>query len=397
MLYAAQLSLVRRVVAPMLIALSCAFAVSAQAQDDGQAARMVHDLHRNLARSFVLDKKLPLDAELRAAAGEISAQHLARMDQLLPVWVAEARQQLTGEDKTRKYSLYFAVWARVLNELALWQIEPGDADYERATLEVLKSSAQVCPKEGDSRFSDFSSRILRIQAMPVAQRAAALATERQLLAQWGQARGTVPPWPDPLPQDAAMALIKRGRDDVQRLALPPVVASELLGEQKDYAAMGRATQCRLQKWWLQESLREGATPASALNAFRYGTLISASFRLAGMFSPDPDDKADAARGPVYPPLANHFAVTGTTTVSAQLNADGTARQATIALRKVEVPGIQGVRALAFEDIFDQNALNYALRNHYPKPKTDKPFQFEMVWSLDGSTGTPANTPKGGKP
>jgi hypothetical protein len=39
--------------------------------------------------------------------------------------------------------LYFAVWARLLNELALWQIEPGDPAYERATLAVLKTNRAI--------------------------------------------------------------------------------------------------------------------------------------------------------------------------------------------------------------------------------------------------------------
>lgn len=380
------------------LALGCAAAVAAPAADAEQAAQMVQALRTGLARSFVLDKDLRLDPALRAAADEISAAHLARIGKLLPAWLEEERKQTTGGKAPAANELYFAVWARVLNELALWQIEPGDAGYETATLAVLRTAPRVCDLEGDSRAADYASRIQRIQAMPAAQRSAALATERRLLEHWGQPRTAPAPWPDPLPQDAAVALIKRGLADGKRpgLPLPPMLASVLLGQQKDYAAVHATSQCALQQWWLQESLRQGAAPAAVLNAFRYGTLISATERLAGMFDDAPAAGKAAARGtPPYPKLASRFAVTGATIMRVQLDAAGKPLQASVADRKIAVPGIRGVRPIAFENIFDGASLDYALKgNAYNKPGGTGPVSFQMVWTLPAAAQPTSGKPTG---
>jgi hypothetical protein len=386
----------------LLLASSFSVSVAAAAPDEVQAAQMAQSLHKNLARSFVLDKGLPLEPSLRTAAEEMSAAHLARIDKLLPAWLKEERSLQTAHGKALEpHTLYYAVWARLLNELALWQIEPGDADYERATLAALRTSPRVCLVSGDSRFNDFASRILRIQAMPEAQRSAALATERQLLAHWGEARAAIAPWPDPLPQDAAQSLIKRELVEGPRhaRALPPVLASGLLSRQKDYTALHPTVQCALQQWWLQESLRQGAAPAAVLNAFRYGTLISATDRfIEAATAPPADDKAKPASAkPDYPKLAGRFLVTGVTTMHVQLAADGKPMQASVANRKIDVPGIRGVRPVAFENIFDKPSVKYALAgSHYGKPSGSAPFSFQLVWGFDDSAETPATTQSGAR-
>lgn len=388
---------VRRVVSLGLL-LSCSAAFAAPAPDAEVDAQMVKALRTDLARSFVLDKELRVDAALRATANEISADHLGRIDQLLSAWVREEQGAQTANG--RPYSsgdVYFAVWARVVNALALWQLTPGDADYERATLAVLKSSPQVCDGAGDGRFADFSSRILRIQAMPAQQRAAALATERQLLARWGQAPAAVAPWPDPLPQEAAVALLKRPLADRPALPVAPILASTLVAGQKPYASLHPDVQCALQQWWLKESLRQGATPATALNAFRYGTMITANARFAGMFDvAGPNNKpAPDPAIPPYPNIARRFIATGVTTVHVQLDATGKPLQASVAARKIKVDGIRGVRPVAFEDAFDTVSVSHALaRPHYDKPAGAAPFELQLVWTLDEPAATPAKPPAG---
>jgi hypothetical protein len=360
------------------MALGSAALPAAPAADNRQA-EMVQSLRRDAGRIFELDKKLALDPALRTAADQMSAEHLARLDKLLPAWVEEER-------KASPSDLYYPVWARLLNEIALWQLDAGDEDYERATLAAIRTSPRVCEWEGDPRFSDFASRMLRLQAMPPAQRTAALATERRLLARWGQQRQAVAPWPSPLPQDAAVALLKREQADKPRPALPPLLAWQLLGEQKAYAALHPAERCAMLQWWLQDSLRHGAKPADALNAFRYGTLITASDRFAGSnWTEEPERKAGAAdRYPPYPKLASHFAVTGKTLVEVDLDATGKPRQARIASRQVDVPGIRGVRPVVFENVFDKAALDYAMRLTFDKPKAAGPTKFQLGWHLDGA-------------
>lgn len=388
-------------IAPLVVTLACAPAIAAPARDPGLEAQMLKVLQRDLANSFVLDDKLALEPALRAEADEISAAHLARMDKVMPLWLAEERDLLAAQGKGFVGGdTDMALWARMYNELALWQIEPGDAAYENATLAVLKESPRICQVPGDSRYTDFASRILRIQAMPAAQRAAALTSERQLLARWGQARSGVAPWPDPLPQDAALAHIKRGQSGGARpaLALPPMVAMDLLGQQQDYAAMPRMAQCVLQQWWLQESLRQGATPAAALNAFRYGSLISIAQRYPEWWDVaavrDAKTKPAEARQ-VYPRFARMYHVTGTTTMRVQYDSAGKARQVSVASREIEVPGIRGIRPIAFEPAFDKAAINYLLASKgIPTADGATPALVPLVWKREPEADAPSTTPPG---
>jgi hypothetical protein len=367
---------------------SCWASSIAVAAPDAMEQQTLQGLHRDLARSFVLHQDLPLDDALRAAADAMSAAHLARIDQLLPAWVAEERQLQTASGEAHEvWEQYFAVWARVLNELALWQMEPGDAAYENATLAVVRTSPLTCRFGGDARFSDYASRIARVQAMPPSQRDAALATERQLLAHWGQTRPALAPWPDQLPRDAAVAALTQAGGQQARLALPPLLAAELLGDQKNPATIHPEEQCRLQQWWLRESLRRGATPAAALNTFRYGTLITADQRFAGTFDAAPADgkPEPVSDKPPYPKIALRFMVTGRTTLSARLDAAGKPKEVSIIERKISMPGVRDARPIAFETIFDQASVNYARDGYrYEKPKDASPSKLQLIWTLPGA-------------
>jgi hypothetical protein len=386
-------------------ALTCGLAGAQAAEPQGPAeelrAQMLRSLHNGVAPAFVLDKDLPLDPSLRAEADKLSAEHLARVDKLLSAWLDEERSRQTRAGKApASNAVYYAVFARLLNEMSLWQLEPGDAHYESTTLAVLRSSARVCDISGDYRLTDFASRILRIQALPAAERKAMLASERELLAHWGRPRAELPPWPDPLPQRAAFALLQRGPADADhpRLALPPRLAAAALGFGRDYTTMHPVERCALQQWWLQESLRAGATPAAALSAFRYGTMLTAVDRMGDAFDkPDAVEQKDPAGPPPYPRLAASFGATGVTTVSVRLDAAGKPLQAAVTGRKINVPGIQGVRPVAFENVFDATIEKYAVQEgrHYAKPSGDAPYKFQLVWSLDDDKN--AKAAKGAKP
>jgi hypothetical protein len=366
-----------RLCLPLL--LCCATAVATAAPDQ-QEQDMLKSLRNNLARSFVLAPELPLDPALRSAADEIADAHLARIDALLPAWLEEERKvQSAGGKQAAIWYVYFAVWARVLNELALWQIEPGDATYESAAQAALTATPQVCDLHGDNRFSDYAARIARIQQVPVAQRAALLATERELLSRWGKPRAApAAPWPVPLPQDAAVALLKGTPVQPARPALPPVLASQLLGETKLYDAMAREEQCLLQQWWFKHSLQQGVAPATALNAFRYGTMISADVRLAGMFNPQ---QGQAQGKPPYPAVATRFQAEGSTIGQIKLGAGGKPQQTSVIERKIVVPGIREVRPVAFENLFDAATLKYGMES---KPAAGGPLKFQLVWTLEGA-------------
>lgn len=374
------------------LALLCTL-LPARAAADSQDQDMLLSLQNGLARVFVLAPELPLDPALRAAADELGTAHLARVKPLLAQWLAEEKQQ--GGPRQPAWQLYNAVWARLLNELALWQIEAGDAAYEQATLEVLKSAPLACRTYADPRFRDYASRIARLQAMPAARRAEALESERKLLAHWGQPRGTTPPWPEPLPQDQAMAALtaragapeQQGQQEQQRLALPPILAADLAAN-KPYAEMHPEVQCLLQQWWLRDSLRRGAAPAGVLNAFRYGTMLSVSERLAGIFE-QAGAKPEASDGkPAFPRLASRFLITGATILSAQLDANARPRRVAVVQRKINVPGIRDERPVAFENIFDQTAIDYGMKGFPYDKAAATPFKFQLQWTLPPDDATP---------
>jgi hypothetical protein len=368
--------------------LSGSLAAAAPEFSDDPVAKMTKWLHDDLASAFTLDKQLALDPDLRAAAEKIAAEHLARIDKLLPMWVEEERVHQSGAgNPPSSTSVYGAVRARLLNELALWQLEPGDAHYEKATLAALRTGPSVCVLYGDARFLDFTYRILRIQALPAAEREPMLAGERQLLTHWGRPRANPAPWPDPLPQQAAYALLRRGPADADhpRLALPPMVALSVLGKGQDYAGLHLWERCMLQQWWLRESLRQGVAPAVALNAFRYGTMLTAVDRFGNAWDkPNAADVKNPAGPPPYPGVATRFEATGATTVSVRLDAQGKPLDAAIIGRKIAVPGIRGVRPVAFENVFDAVTVKYAMdeARHYDKPSGNAPYKFQMNWSLD---------------
>lgn len=375
------------------VLLGCMASVPALAQSGQDDADMARELNRLTAGVFVLDKALKLDPALRAQAEKMGAAHVARIGTLLPAWIQEERGVQGAGGKTVKAGdIYHAVWARLLNELAIWQVEPGDEAYERATLEALKASSLSCRTPGDTRFPDFSSRIMRMQTMPAPLRQAVLATERRLLEHWGQARTALPQWPDPLPQDAGMAAVARLRAGTEPppLALSPLLASHLLAERETYQAQPWEIRCAFQHWWLQVSLAQGTPPAQALNAFRYGTLITAADRYGSLF--DSQDggaaKPAASASPGYPALAARFDATGVTKISRRFDAAGKPVQASVTERRITVRGIRGVRPVAFENTFDAPSLRYALEGG-PAGKSGTPAPvFEMVWQLDGQGGKP---------
>ncbi|MBW8897125.1 MAG: hypothetical protein JF619_03210 [Massilia sp.] len=368
---------------------------------DDPVTKMKNWLHDDLVRFFTLDKEFALDPALRAAAEKIAEEHVARVDKLLPAWIEEERLHQSGAGKPPSSgSVHYAVYARILNELALWQLEPGDAHYENATLTALRTGPGACEVPGDTRFLDFASRIMRIQILPAAEREAMLASERTLLSHWGQPRANPAPWPDPLPQQAAYALLQRGPADADhpRLALPPVLAYRVLGKGVDYAGLQFWERCTLQQWWLNESLRQGVAPAAALNAFRYGTMLTVVDRIGNAWDkPGAADVKDPAGPPPFPVIAGRYGATGVTTVNVRLDAAGNPLDAAVTGRKVEVPGIRGVRPVAFENVFDAATVKYAMDKgrHYDKPSGKEPYKFQMNWSLDDDKN--ANVPKGAKP
>ncbi|QNB00865.1 hypothetical protein [Massilia sp. Dwa41.01b] len=356
-------------------------------------ARAAKELTKDLSRLFTLPAALQLDPALREAAQRMGADHLARMEKQFAQWAAEERKRRpASRDQAFTERMMYALTARMLNELAYWHIEPGDAGYEQATLEVLRTSPQVCQFGDKPRFRDFSSRILRIQAMSPAQREMTLASESRMLERWGKPRPEPLPWPNPLPRDAAMHAIANLAAGTARpaIALAPHLADHVLSAGNQYDQLPAEEQCAIQRWWLSESLAQGQAPAAVLNAFRYGTLITATERYEGMYEPTDEDKTSGR--PVYPRMAALFEVEGVTRLRREFDAAGKPVGVTVVKRKITAGALPGVRPIAFEDAFDAASLNHALASAASaKPESTRAKEFEMVWSLEVEQAPPDST------
>ena len=344
-------------------------------------------LHHGVESYFALDPDLSLDPALRTAANALRKAHLTRIAPLLAQWIAEERaQQRAAGGSGASEELYFPLRSRLFNEMALWQLDTGDAAYEEATLSLLNTEPKVCLMQSDGHFGDFSQRMTRIQTMPAVRRDAVLASEGQMLARWGQSRPAVQPMPVPLPQEQFAALVKRWQVGGARpaLAFPPLLTYRVLAQREAYDAMDKDEQCALQQWWLQLSLLQGATPAQALTAFRYGTLSSASDRYIEAAEKPGESSLS---GKHYPALARRFAVTGATTVRVRLDSAGRPQEASIVERKIDVPGIRHAPPVAFEQIFDAATLAYAMTGQSYTQTGDGYTSFQMRWSLDEAEKT----------
>ena len=194
-----------------------------------------------------------------------------------------------------------------------------------------------------------------------------------------------------------MDVVKKTLAGGQRpaVALSPILSWRLLSNRERYEQMPRETRCGLQRWWLEMGLAQGQAPAAVLNAFRYGTLVTARYRFGPPVEPpegtaagedpsqDPSADADkAATGkPAYPKFAQRYEVEGVTTVVGRFDAAGKPEHASVIERKISVAGIRGMRPLAFEDSFDSASVQHALKVRPVKPGT-APKPMQMVWSLE---------------
>lgn len=344
--------------------MAMATAEAAQGPVYPQQAEILVNLKNAMVPAFTLPKSQQLDPALRAAAEKIGAEHLQRIEAQLPAWLLEEKLALNDSANQKSGEAFTAVAARLLNELAYWQIEPGDAAYERATLDLLKRSPSVCKIGELPRTADFARRMVRIQAMLPEQRAAALAAEARLLERWGKPHAEPLPWPElPAQQQIVDAVTRIGSGGKRPLtALPPVLAWPLRSEGRAYDDLPVDVNCHAQRWWLIESLAQGVAPATALNAFRYGTLFTATVRFGKRFErpagEGPEERADGR--PAFPGLASRYGVSGVIKVRRSFDASGKPVRATISSREIAVPGIRDMRPIAFEDTFDQGSLKGAL-------------------------------------
>jgi hypothetical protein len=310
--------------------------------------QVIDNLNGWAERLFSLPAAMSLDADLRRDAEALLAEHRTRVRASAAAWVAE-EQSLLGADASAG-ALSLPVMARLANELALWQLDSTGETHDALMLRALRSPV-FC--RARSTIAPVHTLLAALQSLPAPERAAALAAQRSLLQRWGQPR-EVPPRPDLHLPDHALAALQGLRAlarPVHEPPLPPVLAWNQLSTPP--RTLGPAHRCALLQWALQrEDLRQ-APAAEQLNLLRYGLLFVAADWLSERDAPAVNDAG-------YPTLAARFEVTGDIAVAGRVRSSGEGLEALrIVAREINVPGIRGVRPVAFDTALDAASLERA--------------------------------------
>ena len=334
---------------------------------------------------FTLSNELALDPPLRQAANQIAQEHLARMRTLGPVWIAQERAT-SGNPNLPGGALTRSLYARSINELAIWSVESGGAAQDEAWLKAALAPASCYTPSS----AYFAQRIGMIQAAPLDSRSALLAGERELLSRWGTKRQHLPPRPTTQELNGADQAIARMRTGMPVVAEPmaPGLSVWLFdrdrkpGQSDGAERWDRWVRCVKSQWWLASQLAEGKVDKmAALTIYRYSTMVN-----AGEYAPASASRnAAAARPgegkPAYPPVAAFFGAQGSTTVEALTDGQGKFIKAQVVARKIAVPGVHDNTPIAFDTLLDAAALDHAEKRQKYALGTDPVVRFELLWKL----------------
>ena len=129
-------------------------------------------------------------------------------------------------------------------------------------------------------------------------------------------------------------------------------------------------------WWeLQRAAARKATPAEQMVLARYALVID-----AGVAARQPSEPEINASG--YPSVAAHFEVQGEVVVTGRARAEGPGLEAPrVTARRLTVPGIRGVRPVAFETMRDRASLDRAAKVVSTQRNLDKDAELSFRWIL----------------
>jgi hypothetical protein len=291
-------------------------------------------LKRSVAPRFAVAADDDLDADLRAAAEAMQAEHLPRVRALMERWFHEE----LGQEPLR--SAVNRLQARVANEFALWGRDSTGPAQDAALAQALQRPG-MCNPGSRHETSELVRRLRHLRDLPPEVRAPAVQAERELLARWGRPRQVSDV--EPLPAEEKLLQL-RTTGQAPPNALPPVLAFFYLGDakdrQRDPVQADAPARCALHQW-------AGAGPAQfrAAMALQAPDVIGMDRRHAAEL----DDDA-------YPRAAGYFLARGLVTVQAEVNASGRLVRAQVVKRRLKVPGIRDARPFALEGTMDLATL-----------------------------------------
>lgn len=330
---------------------------------------------------FQLPDDLTLDPSLRQAANQIAQEHLARVRTAAPAWIAQARAA-SGNTGLMSRAQMEVLYARSVNELAIWSVESGGPAQDEAWLKAALAPA-ACDMPGTAYFS---RRIAMIQAAPADSRAALLAGERELLSRWGTRRQHLPVRPTAQELNAADYAIARIRAGQKIAAAPmtPGLAGRLfdLDRKPDQPSWAdRWDKCAKSQWWLASQLASGKVDKiAALTIYRYSTMLDAKDYVPASVVQAAAQRPGEGK-PAYPPVAAFFGAEGSTIIETHTDDQGKFLKALVVSRKITVPGVSDNVPILFETLFDAAALDAAEKRHKSSPDNKPISQFELKWYL----------------
>lgn len=331
---------------------------------EGGVAEINRVFKTNVAPRFTVLADDELDAETRAAAQAMQAEHLPRVRALMDRWMIEELQQPNPQ---RAFS---RMLARLTNEFAIWGRDSTGEAQDAALAQALQMPGMCRP--AGPKASELVMRLARLRGLPPEVRQQAVQAERELLARWGQVRQVS----DAEPVAAEEALLQlRATGRPPKTPLPPVLAFYYLGDsddtRRDPDLADPWARCAMHQW-------AGAGPAQfrAAMAMQAADFFWLDRRQAARQGDDDDP---------YPNLSNYFGARGVVTVQADVNAEGRVVRARIGKRAVEVPGIRDARPFAHEGTLELASLAKARELDWSAAAAShgglKSVSREIEWSL----------------
>ncbi len=310
---------------------------------------------------LTLPDDVELDRSLRDAAQAMLQAHRARVRELVPLWIAQEREQAQSPT-LRGRALWQPILNRMFNEMAVWSVESTGTAQDEAWLKATLApmACRIVP------LSFFARQMALIQSAPPESRPALLADEQTLISHWGTKRATLPERPSTQDLEAADRAIDLLRAGLPNPASPmtPYLAGQLFDRERKPGKSDRWEQCAKSQWWLASQMaKPNADRALALVVYRYSTMPDVRGYVPSVANP-PAKPASGSGENAYPPEASYFGVRGTTSVRVQTDGHGKPIGSRISARTLVVPGVRDNRPVAFEALLDAASIDIATRRHF---------------------------------
>jgi hypothetical protein len=334
-------------------------------QLDAQARQSLLQPHFALLdAAFTIPPKYLVDADLRESVQAMVTAEMPRMRKLVQSWLDEELAKAPQEGRGR---VPWRVWARLVNEMALWQLDRDGPAHEHL---LQQAFLQPGACEWTDTTTSYLALLLQVwRQVPLAKRSELLTSELTLLRRWGLPRALVAAPPQPSSYDMAVQVsgdLLAGRA-VPTRAMPPMLAWRLLGEEKlPESAADRHTRCLMDQWMLAMDMQQGAASISeaAARRHRFGRMPTADVWMNG--------RSNAAAAPTeYPELARWLEIEGSIMVQFTLNARGLLQSSKVVKREITMPGVGAQRPVAMEMMLDEASLvrAAAMKHAVPEPES----------------------------